>query len=134
MSIRVLVTGASGFVGSRLTTALVAAGHQVRAMTRHPDTYSGAGEPVFGDVSDSDGLRAAMDGVDAASTSSTPWTRTISSSAMPRPPPPSDMSPPRPASGKSSISVASATSTTTCRRTCGRAGTSSSCSHSVGCR
>ena len=60
MSIRVLVTGASGFVGSRLTTALVAAGHQVRAMTRHPDTYSGSGEPVFGDVSDSDSLRAAM--------------------------------------------------------------------------
>src|SRR5664279_5966135 len=43
MSIRVLVTGASGFVGSRLTTALVAAGHQVRAMTRHPDTYSESG-------------------------------------------------------------------------------------------
>ena len=66
MSTRALVTGASGFVGSRLTTALVEAGHEVRAMTRHPDTYSGAGEPVFGDVSDSDSLRTAMDGVDVA--------------------------------------------------------------------
>ena len=66
MSIRVLVTGASGFVGSRLTTALVEANHQVRSMTRHPDTYSGAGEPVFGDVSDPESLSTAMDGVDAA--------------------------------------------------------------------
>jgi len=66
MPIRVLVTGASGFVGSRLTTALVEANHQVRSMTRHPDTYSGAGEPVFGDVSDPESLSTAMDGVDAA--------------------------------------------------------------------
>ena len=66
MSKRVLVTGASGFVGSRLTTALVEAGHQVLAMTRHPDTYSGAGEPVFGDVSDAESLSTALDGVDAA--------------------------------------------------------------------
>ena len=27
-------------------TALVEAGHQVRAMTRHPERYTGAGEPV----------------------------------------------------------------------------------------
>ncbi|MEP6463436.1 MAG: NAD-dependent epimerase/dehydratase family protein, partial [Frankiaceae bacterium] len=32
----VLVTGASGFVGSGLCPALVDAGYQVRAMTRHP--------------------------------------------------------------------------------------------------
>ena len=30
----VLVTGASGTIGRRLVPALVAAGHQVRAMTR----------------------------------------------------------------------------------------------------
>jgi uncharacterized protein YbjT (DUF2867 family) len=63
---RVLVTGASGFVGSALCTALVGAGHEVRAMTRHPDSYHGAGEPVYGDVSDPDSLRTALDGMDAA--------------------------------------------------------------------
>ncbi|WP_375489932.1 NAD(P)H-binding protein [uncultured Jatrophihabitans sp.] len=62
----VLVTGASGFVGSHLCTALVAAGHDVRAMTRHPDDYDGAGKAVYGDVDDEQSLRAAMDGVTAA--------------------------------------------------------------------
>jgi uncharacterized protein YbjT (DUF2867 family) len=66
MAKQVLVTGASGFVGSRLAEALVAAGHRVRAMTRHPDEYDGAGEPVAGDVDDPASLRAALDGVDAA--------------------------------------------------------------------
>ena len=42
---RVLVTGATGFVGHRLVPALVDAGHDVRAMTRHPDTYDGPGPP-----------------------------------------------------------------------------------------
>nr|WP_205850120.1 NAD(P)H-binding protein [Nakamurella flava] len=66
MSLSVLVTGASGFVGSRLAPQLVEAGHDVRAMTRHPDDYDGAGTAVFGDVSDPDSLSAALDGVDVA--------------------------------------------------------------------
>src|SRR6478735_7994709 len=44
----VLVAGASGFVGRRLCPALAAAGHQVRAMTRHPDSYGGDGVAVYG--------------------------------------------------------------------------------------
>ena len=47
---KVLVTGASGFVGSRLTAALEEAGHEVRAMTRRPESYEGPGTPVAGDV------------------------------------------------------------------------------------
>jgi uncharacterized protein YbjT (DUF2867 family) len=42
------------------------AGHDVRAMTRRPDSYSGAGEPVGGDVADLDSLRAALQGCSAA--------------------------------------------------------------------
>jgi uncharacterized protein YbjT (DUF2867 family) len=62
----VLVAGASGFVGRRLVPALEDAGHEVRAMTRHPDTYDGAGSPVHGDVHDPDSLPAAMKSCRAA--------------------------------------------------------------------
>ena len=62
----VLVAGASGFVGRRLCPALVEAGHQVRAMTRHPDRYSGAGTPVRGDVGDPGSLGPALAGCSAA--------------------------------------------------------------------
>ena len=37
----ILVTGASGFIGSHLARALVDAGYRVRAMTRRPETYGG---------------------------------------------------------------------------------------------
>jgi uncharacterized protein YbjT (DUF2867 family) len=62
----VLVAGASGFVGRRLCPALVDAGVEVRAMTRHPETYQGAGEPVGADVQDSASLAAALAGCRAA--------------------------------------------------------------------
>jgi uncharacterized protein YbjT (DUF2867 family) len=62
----VLVTGATGFIGRRLVPALLDAGHEVRAMTRHPETYDGPGEPVGADVMDADSLRPALEGVDVA--------------------------------------------------------------------
>jgi uncharacterized protein YbjT (DUF2867 family) len=63
---QVLVAGSSGFVGKRLCPALEEAGYAVRAMTRHPKTYRGAGEAVHGDVHDAESLRAALAGCDAA--------------------------------------------------------------------
>ncbi len=62
----VLVTGASGFIGSHLVPALIERGVTVRAMTRHPETYQGAGDPVYGDVADVGSLRAALAGTRAA--------------------------------------------------------------------
>ena len=63
---KVLVAGASGFVGRRLCPALEQHGHAVRAMTRRPHSYRGVGEPVLGDVSDAGSLDAAADGCQAA--------------------------------------------------------------------
>ncbi len=63
---RVLVAGASGFVGGRLCPALVEAGHEVVAMTRNPDHYAGVGVAVRGDVHDPATLAPAMSGCDAA--------------------------------------------------------------------
>jgi len=64
--VRVLVAGASGFVGKRLCPALVEAGHDVNAMTRHPDSYQGSGSAVYGDVHDSQTLQDALSGCQAA--------------------------------------------------------------------
>ncbi|HSE08106.1 MAG TPA: NAD(P)H-binding protein [Nocardioidaceae bacterium] len=66
MSLTVLVTGATGFVGSHLTRALVDEGYDVRAMTRNPDDYEGLGEPVGGDVFDPSTIKGALRGVDVA--------------------------------------------------------------------
>ncbi len=62
----VLVAGASGFVGRKLCPALAEAGHDVRAMTRHPDGYGGAGVATYGDVHDPATLADALRGADAA--------------------------------------------------------------------
>ena len=63
---RVLVAGASGFVGRRLCPALVEAGYEVVAMTRKPERYAGAGRPVRGDVHDPASLAGALEGCEAA--------------------------------------------------------------------
>lgn len=66
MTKTVLVSGASGFIGSHVATSLAGQGYRVRAMTRHPGDYHGAGEPVEADVADPASLTAAFDGADAA--------------------------------------------------------------------
>jgi len=65
-AVKLLVAGASGFVGRRLCPALAEAGYEVIAMTRNPAGYAGAGTPVYGDVHDPATLDTAMAGCQAA--------------------------------------------------------------------
>jgi len=46
--------------------ALVEAGHDVKAMTRHPETYDGPGRPVRGDVAERASLTEPLEDVDVA--------------------------------------------------------------------
>lgn len=74
---KVLVTGADGFIGSHLTEALVRHGHEVKAFTlynsfsswgwldRCADDVRGEFEVFQGDVRDPNGVRTAMQGCDA---------------------------------------------------------------------
>jgi uncharacterized protein YbjT (DUF2867 family) len=64
--VKVLVAGASGFVGRRLCVALDQTCHDVVAMTRNPSGYRGAGTPVRGDIQDSAALTSAMAGCQIA--------------------------------------------------------------------
>ncbi|AKS32421.1 NAD(P)H-binding protein [Mycolicibacterium goodii] len=64
-----LVTGATGYVGGRLTPLLTAAGHDVRVLARSPQKLSGVPwrddvEVARGDLSDLESLRNAFAGVD----------------------------------------------------------------------
>ncbi len=67
---RVLLTGASGYVGGRLLRRLEESGRPVRCMARRPETLSGRTaqhtEIVQGDVLAPDSLREALAGVTAA--------------------------------------------------------------------
>src|SRR2546423_12448096 len=63
---RVAVTGATGFIGAAVAKALSDDGHDVTALTRHPDDYSGAGRAVRADIGDAESLRQALDGQEAA--------------------------------------------------------------------
>ena len=63
---RVLLTGATGFVGSALLPQLLRAGLDVRAFARTPGRVAEGIEVVQGDMVTGAGLSAALDGVDVA--------------------------------------------------------------------
>lgn len=67
---RILVTGATGYVGGRLRNRLESAGHRVRCMARRPESLEirvgPATEVVQGDVLDIDSLGRALVDVDTA--------------------------------------------------------------------
>ncbi|MFC9561136.1 SDR family oxidoreductase [Agromyces sp. NPDC056965] len=66
---RVLVTGATGYIGGRLVPRLMAAGHEVRVLARRPERlrdvpWRGDVDVVAGDLVDRESVDAAMTGVD----------------------------------------------------------------------
>ena len=67
---RVLVTGATGYIGGRLMTRLVGKGHAIRCLARDPRRLEGRAwsgvEVVGGDVGDPGVLRRALEGVEVA--------------------------------------------------------------------
>jgi uncharacterized protein YbjT (DUF2867 family)/uncharacterized protein YndB with AHSA1/START domain len=68
---RILITGATGYVGGRLVPRLLAAGHDVRCMVRDPSRLQGRPwinqvDTVSGDVLDEATLAPALTGIDVA--------------------------------------------------------------------
>lgn len=61
----VLLTGATGLVGSRLLPRLIESGYDVRVLLRRDVTLPAGATSVLGDLDDPDTLPAAVQGVDA---------------------------------------------------------------------
>lgn len=63
---KILITGASGFIGTRLATALFAEGGDIRCLVRRPAPFPAGVEVAIGDLLDFDTLPEAMKGIDTA--------------------------------------------------------------------
>ena len=63
---RILVTGITGYVGSRLTPRLQHDGHEVRGLTRNSGHRELGVPTLVGDAVSGDGLDRALDGIDVA--------------------------------------------------------------------
>jgi uncharacterized protein YbjT (DUF2867 family) len=62
---RILITGANGFVGSSLIPILKSHGHQIRASVRRPGIVSVPDTVVTGDVGPDTDWTQALRGIDA---------------------------------------------------------------------
>jgi len=68
---RCLVTGVTGYIGGRLVPELLAAGHEVRVLARHPErlsdrTWVDRVEVIAGDAGDPEVAHEALQGIDVA--------------------------------------------------------------------
>lgn len=80
---RVLITGATGFIGRHIMQAVLAAGDEAVCLMRRPaaadDLRRAGAQPVAGDMTDAASLQAAVRGVDAvihaAAMLKAPWRR-----------------------------------------------------------
>ncbi|MDD2366669.1 MAG: NAD(P)H-binding protein [Desulfuromonadaceae bacterium] len=66
MNRKILLTGASGFIGSRLARALLQEGTSLRCLLRRPLPLPEGAETVIGDLLKPETLPAAMEGIDTA--------------------------------------------------------------------
>jgi uncharacterized protein YbjT (DUF2867 family) len=67
---KILLSGATGYIGGELLSQLERSGYRVRCMVRHPDAFvrnaGSEAEAVYGDVTDSVSLEQPLKGIDIA--------------------------------------------------------------------